>query len=113
MKYFIFLFPLIFYINDSIAQLDIEVNRDKKIPVKKLLMLKKQSQQLPQPQQPLQEEKKENVEEDFNSKVFKRNIYGRYDNTQRAIKIEDKVSDTVLHSREDFKDRIRNSLGKY
>ena len=96
MKYFIFLCLSIFYVSDVVAQLDIKLGRGVK--------LQKDS---------LSTRQKRGDREDFSSQVFKRNIYGRYDDSAKKINIENKILKTILHPREDFKDRIRNSLGKY
>ena len=102
MRYFIFLCLFILYTNNSIAQtdseLDGELDTDTKIDD---LSVEKEG-----------ENTKED-EEDFDSQIFKRNIYGRHNKAKKAINIENKISSTILHPRKDFKDRIRNSLGKY
>ena len=59
------------------------------------------------------EKEEEDVKEDFDSQVFKRNIYGRYSKAKKTINVENKISSTILHPRKDFKDRIKDSLGKY
>lgn len=43
-----------------------------------------------------------------------RSIYGRYDDSHKVtVDIKNKVSNTILPSRKDFKDRITRSLGRY
>ena len=96
MRYFIFLYLLLFHTSDVMAQLDIRLGE----------IVKSQNDSLPI-------EQEEDNKEDFSSQVFKRNIYGRYDDSKKKINVENKVSKTILRPREDFKDRIKNSLGKY
>ena len=96
MRYFVFLCLLMFRANDVMAQLDIRVVEDIKPQIDDLSV---------QPEK--------DIQEDFNSQVFKRNIYGRYDTSKKKISVENKISETILHPRKDFRDRIRDSLGKY
>ena len=43
-----------------------------------------------------------------------RSIYGRYDDSHKInVDIKNKVSNTILPPRKDFKDRIARSLGRY
>ncbi len=104
MKYFIFLCFLIFHTNDVLAQLDIKVGKNMKFPIDELST---------QQEENIEEDVDEDIEEDVSSPSFKRDIYGRYDSSKKKINVENKILKTILRPREDFKDRIRNSLGKY